>query len=155
MRFCANRAAKLPKMNPADRGPQVLGIVETCINVSDTDRGRRFYQSLFDFEMMHGDERCCAFRVGNDVLLLFKQGASENPVRIAGGIIPPHATHGAAHFAFSIAADSLDHWRALLTGRGIKIESEVRWERGGHSLYFRDPDNNLVELVTPGTWPNY
>jgi catechol 2,3-dioxygenase-like lactoylglutathione lyase family enzyme len=23
------------------------------------------------------------------------------------------------------------------------------------SVYFRDPDGNLLELATPGTWPNY
>ena len=27
--------------------------------------------------------------------------------------------------------------------------------RGAVSLYFRDPDGNLGELVTPGLWANY
>jgi catechol 2,3-dioxygenase-like lactoylglutathione lyase family enzyme len=38
---------------------------------------------------------------------------------------------------------------------GVAIESETHWERGGRSVYFRDPDQHLIELVTPGIWPNY
>jgi hypothetical protein len=35
------------------------------------------------------------------------------------------------------------------------MESRVKWEAGGESIYFRDPDEHLVELATPGIWPNY
>jgi catechol 2,3-dioxygenase-like lactoylglutathione lyase family enzyme len=37
----------------------------------------------------------------------------------------------------------------------VNIESRVKWPRGGESIYFRDPDDHLVELVTPGTWAIY
>ena len=133
----------------------VRGIVETCINVSNVGRSRRFYESLFGFEVMEYAERFCAFRVGSDVLLLFTEGASSSPIAVSGGVIPPHNTVGAGHFAFAVSRDELETWRVLLQERGIEIESEVRWERGGSSIYFRDPDGNLVELVTPGTWLNY
>jgi hypothetical protein len=39
-----------------------------------------------------------------------------------------------------------------LTAKGIVIEKEVSWPRGGRSLYFREPAGNVVELVTPGVW---
>ncbi|MEP7038442.1 MAG: glyoxalase, partial [Acidobacteriota bacterium] len=35
------------------------------------------------------------------------------------------------------------------------IESKVKWERGGTSIYFRDPDKHLLELATPGLWTIY
>jgi catechol 2,3-dioxygenase-like lactoylglutathione lyase family enzyme len=79
--------------------PQVQGILETCINVSDMSRAREFYQSIFGFEVMTSDERFCAFRVGQDVLLLFTEGESKQPVQLEGGIIPPHEILGAGHFA--------------------------------------------------------
>ena len=137
--------------------PAIRGIVETCINVSDKTRARRFYEFLFGFEAMAQDEaeRFCAYPLGSDVLLLFAEGSSSNPVAVSGGVIPPHATVGAGHFAFAVSREELETWRVVLPERGVAIESEVHWERGGSSLYFRDPDGNLVELVSPGTWLNY
>ena len=135
--------------------PQVQGILETCINVSDMSRARKFYQSVFGFEVMTSDERFCAFQVGHDVLLLFTIGESKKPVQLQGGVIPPHETVGAGHFAFAISPNMLEDWRAFLAEKEVAIESEVCWERGGTSLYFRDPDNNLLELATPGIWPNF
>jgi catechol 2,3-dioxygenase-like lactoylglutathione lyase family enzyme len=134
---------------------QVDGIVETCINVAEINRAREFYQLLFNFEAMVSDERFCALRAGPDVLLLFTQGGSSDPVVIRGGVIPPHETRGPGHLAFAISADAVETWRTRLREYGIEIESEVQWERGGVSLYFRDPDANLLELATPGVWPNY
>jgi catechol 2,3-dioxygenase-like lactoylglutathione lyase family enzyme len=133
----------------------VRGIVETCINVADMNRARRFYESLFGFEAMVDSERFCAFRVGADVLLLFTEGASNDPVSVAHGIIPPHNTVGAGHLAFAVSNDELEIWRGVLGERGITVESEVLWELGGRSIYFRDPDHNLVELASPGVWANY
>jgi len=133
----------------------IHGIVETCINVADMARARGFYESLFGFEAMVHDDRFCAFRVGAQVLLVFMEGASDRPAPVAGGVIPPHDTIGAGHFAFAVSKDELNAWRELLAERGIGVESEVQWERGGHSIYFRDPDNNLLELASPGVWANY
>ena len=133
----------------------VHGIVETCMNVSAMAPARTFYESVFNLEAMIGDDRFCAFRVGKDVLLLFVRGGSDQPVSLPGGTIPPHDTIGAGHFAFAISHEALPEWRMRLQQLDIPIESEVRWERGGTSIYFRDPDNNLLELATPGIWANF
>ena len=135
--------------------PQVHGIVETCINVADIRRARAFYESVVGLEAMLADDRFCAFRVGSDVLLLFVHSGSDRPVLLPGGTIPPHQTGGAGHFAFAVAPETLPDWRIRLHEHGIATESEVQWERGGVSIYFRDPDNNLLELATPGVWVNY
>jgi catechol 2,3-dioxygenase-like lactoylglutathione lyase family enzyme len=59
------------------------------------------------------------------------------------------------HVAFAVDLAELESWESALTERGVAVESRVRWERGGRSLYVRDPDGHSVELVTPGTWANY
>jgi catechol 2,3-dioxygenase-like lactoylglutathione lyase family enzyme len=68
------------------------------------------------------------------------------------GELPAHGTTGAGHFALGIRPETLDDWRRHLATKGIAIEKEVTWPRGGRSLYFRDPAGNAVELVTPGVW---
>ncbi len=136
--------------------PDVSGLLESSLYVADIDRSRRFYQSLFGFAQLEGDARFCALDVvGRQVLLLFRHGGSLKAVSISGGVIPPHDGHGQIHLAFSIAADQWDAWLMKLNSEGIAIESEVAWPRGGRSVYFRDPDGHLLELITPGCWTIY
>lgn len=136
--------------------PRVTGMLETCIHVEDVARSAHFYESLFGFPRLGADERFCAFDVGGrDVLILFRRGGTMEPVKLPGGVIPPHDGSGHLHFAFAIPAEDLPAWEKRLGEAGIKIESRVKWARGGESLYFRDLDDHLVELATPGIWPNY
>ena len=67
----------------------------------------------------------------------------------------PHDGDGNLHVAFAIPASELEGWRGVLKEKKILIEEETHWERGGRSLYFRNPDHHLVELVTPGCWAIY
>jgi hypothetical protein len=59
------------------------------------------------------------------------------------------------HIEFAISESEKALWKQRLAERSIVIEGEVVWKKGGYSLYFRDPDDHLVELVTPGLWSNY
>jgi catechol 2,3-dioxygenase-like lactoylglutathione lyase family enzyme len=136
--------------------PQVTGILETSLYVADVERAKSFYQSLFGFECLLTDERLCALAVdGKQVLLLFRKRGSVNSVEIPGGTIPGHDGSGEMHVAFSIALSQFEEWRKRLQEQNVAIESTVRWPRGGQSLYFRDLDNHLIELATPGVWSIY
>jgi catechol-2,3-dioxygenase len=136
--------------------PHITGILETSLYVSDLHRAAQFYQQIFGFSQMFADDRLCALAVdGKQVLLLFLRGASIEPMPLAGGILPPHDGHGSLHLAFACTAEELPRWEAHLSAHEVHIESRIHWERGGTSLYFRDPDENLVELATPGIWPIY
>jgi catechol 2,3-dioxygenase-like lactoylglutathione lyase family enzyme len=88
------------------------------------------------------------FRVGDSsVFLVFRADAIRT-----GDHLPPHGATGLGHFALGLDAEELEGWRQLLQVRGVALEKEVTWPRGGKSLYFRDPAGNLVELVTPQIW---
>jgi catechol 2,3-dioxygenase-like lactoylglutathione lyase family enzyme len=130
--------------------PKLNGVLETALYVEDPVRSAKFYQSLMGFDLILSIERLCAMSVeGKQVLLLFKKGAS------ADLPVSAHDGNGQSHLAFAIAATELDAWEEWLNREGIPIEEKKTWDRGGVSLYFRDPDGHLLELVTPGVWSIY
>ncbi|MDQ4120311.1 MAG: VOC family protein [Acidobacteriota bacterium] len=136
--------------------PKLDAVLETALYVADLKRSVSFYQTVFELETLFADDRLCALNVSNkQVLLLFLKGASDQPTNTSGGVIPSHYGNGQLHVAFSIQANELNKWENWLSENGISIESRVRWARGGSSLYFRDPDGHLLELVTPGLWAIY
>ena len=137
--------------------PSLTGVIETSLYVDDLDRASCFYEELFGLSrIIEGDARIRAYSVGGrSVLLLFKRGASNCITQLPFGTMGPHDGSGPLHLAFAIPAAELADWESRLAEKKITIESTVRWPRGGTSLYFRDPDNHLVELATPGLWSIY
>ena len=134
--------------------PKVISVLETGLYVENVERAAKFYEDVFGFERMVSDNRFCAFAVApGSVLLLFKRGGTTKPTTLPGGVLPPHDGSGQTHFAFSIEPSELEPWVNALKEKNVEIESRVTWPRGGQSLYFRDPDQNLLELATPGVWP--
>jgi catechol 2,3-dioxygenase-like lactoylglutathione lyase family enzyme len=127
-----------------DPAPKIGAVLETAIYVDDLSRAGRFYEETWAFDCGPGS-----------VLLAFLRGATAETLHLPGGEIPPHEGMGRLHFALAIAAADLGAWEARLAGLGVAIEARMNWPRGGKSLYFRDPDHNLVELATPGLWANY
>ena len=135
--------------------PRVSGILETSLYVEDLGRSRDFYERVFGFTSFFQDDRMCAMEVpGEQVLLLFRHGMTDQPAPMPSGLIPPHHGRGALHLAFAIPLGELAAWEAHLSRLDIGIESRLVWPKGATSLYFRDPDGHSLEVATPGLWPN-
>jgi catechol 2,3-dioxygenase-like lactoylglutathione lyase family enzyme len=136
--------------------PKLSGVIETALYVDDLERARAFYEKVLGLAALTSDQRFVAFDVGGrSVLLLFRRGSTLEPVHLPGGTIPPHDGSGPLHMAFAIEAGELPGWERRLGEHNVVIEGRTDWPRGGHSVYFRDPDNHLLELVTPGVWAIY
>ena len=136
--------------------PKLSGVIETALYVDDLDRARAFYEDVLGLAALTSDLRFLAFDVGGrSVLLLFHRGATLETVHLPGGTIPPQDGSGPIHVAFAIAADELPAWEKRLGEHNVAIEGRTDWPRGGKSVYFRDPDQHLLELVTPGVWAIY
>lgn len=128
-------------------------ILETALSVADLARSRDFYSRLFEYSVINADDRFCAFRVGGrQVFLLFLKGSDPDGTRLPFGFIPAHGASGRSHVAFSISKDEIPVWLSRLSDQGIAVESQFTWPLGGTSIYFRDPDDHLLELITPGVW---
>ena len=128
---------------------KVNGILESSLYVNDIERSTKFYRDLFGFNVVATGDRLVALEAGkSQLLLLFKKGASAQ--------LPKGATDGDGelHLAFSISSEEFSDWKEMLIHRNIVIEEEKMWDYGGKSIYFRDPDRHLIELATPGVWPN-
>lgn len=128
---------------------EIQGIVETGIYAEDLEQAEAFYRDVLGLRLI-GKEvgRHVFFQVGaRGVLLVFDPRAT-----LRGDVLPAHGASGPGHLAFGVPAGSLGSWRERLARGGVAIEKELDWPRGGHSVYFRDPAGNSVELVTPGLW---
>jgi catechol 2,3-dioxygenase-like lactoylglutathione lyase family enzyme len=136
--------------------PKLSRVLETALYVADLDRAAAFYSDVMGLPCIHADHRMRAYDVGgNGVLLLFPQGGSLQPIETPGGSIPPHDGAGPMHVAFSIGRDELEAWQDHLQRAGVDLEGRTEWPRGGVSVYFRDPDDHLLEIATPGLWQRY
>ncbi|MGQ0636535.1 MAG: VOC family protein [Planctomycetaceae bacterium] len=126
------------------------GVIETSLYVDDLNRSAEYYARVFGFQEIFANERLRALGVeGRQVLLLFKKKASAHLT------VSAHDGSGQTHLAFAIGAGELEAWQRRLVELGIAVEERKMWERGGTSLYFRDPDGHLLELATPGVWSIY
>jgi catechol 2,3-dioxygenase-like lactoylglutathione lyase family enzyme len=124
-------------------------VVETGVYAEDLESAERFYHDVLGL-VVAGKEagRHVFFHVGDhSVLLVFRPDAT-----LVGDHLPSHGTRGPGHFALGIRSEDLNAWRSRLDSHQVIIEHEESWPRGGHSLYFRDPAGNSVELITPGVW---
>ncbi len=124
-------------------------IVETAIYVQDLERSEAFYKDTLGLEFESRQPRRHVFlKAGKSMLLIFNPEAT-----LAEASLPAHGTSGVTHLAFEIDPDDYAKWKKTLTQHKVPLEKEVTWPTGARSIYFRDPNNHSVELITKGNWP--
>jgi catechol 2,3-dioxygenase-like lactoylglutathione lyase family enzyme len=135
-------------------GPSTSRIIETALYVADVDKAAAWYRDIFNFPIIFQQEkRLRVLQVGHEqVLLLFREGGSLTPTALPGGVIPAHDGSGPAHIAFAMRMADAEEWVKHLKARGVDIESRVDWGKDDLSLYFRDLDNHVLELISGDYW---
>jgi catechol 2,3-dioxygenase-like lactoylglutathione lyase family enzyme len=129
--------------------PLISHLTEAALYVADLDQTEAFYTGILGLKKIgRTDGRGVLFQAGPAQMLLCFL-AKET---LKGDHLPAHGAEGAGHIALGIAASDFNAWKEHLRKNGIAIEHEHHWERGGRSLYFRDPAGNAIELATPGIW---
>ena len=127
---------------------RVREILETSLYAEDLDAAERFYAGVLGMEVIvRVPGRHVFFRCGARVFLVFDAART-----LEAGALPPHGARGPGHVAFAVAEAELPAWAAHLRAHGVEVETDFAWPKGGHSLYFRDPAGNSIELATPRIW---
>ncbi len=139
--------------------PELSGLVETALFVEDLPQASAFYEQVLGLHKVKASDTGCVLRVADQryLILVARETARTQNKTPSGDLLPPcalpqHDGRGPGHIAFGIPSAALDSWRARLDHHRVEILSEVVWERGARSLYFRDPDGHMIELATPGIW---
>lgn len=129
---------------------QILNLAEAALYVSDLDRAAQFYRQVLGLPQTARFEDSCFLQTGRDsTLILFdlqKLSSRES-------VIPAHGAHGRGHVALAVPGEQMAAWRERLQQAGVEIEHEQDWPQGTHSLYFRDPDGNSLELIEARHYP--
>ncbi|HVW96539.1 MAG TPA: VOC family protein [Mucilaginibacter sp.] len=120
---------------------KVEHINNLVLTVRDIDETCNFYKDILGMEVEEFSARKKALRFGNQKLNLHQKARGFS---MDADALPA----GAIDICF-IVADSVEQVKAELEKKNVPIEGIVERRSGGvktTSIYFRDPDRNLVEV---------
>lgn len=106
----------------------------------DLETTRRFYADVLSRSPQRDWTDWVEFRVGATVLTLRERGRSVD------GPSPPTGSVS-VQLAFRVPPPDVDRCHEALRGHGVEIVEEPRTQEYGHrTLFFRDPEGNLLEI---------
>jgi catechol 2,3-dioxygenase-like lactoylglutathione lyase family enzyme len=113
----------------------------TILFARDLPAMRKFYSDVMQFDVYHEiADNWIEFRIGSTILALAKPGLIV-PDR------PPPVGTASVQLAFRVRREEVDAVEAALRADGVTIVSPATDQRWGHrTLFFRDPDGNLLEI---------
>lgn len=119
----------------------IRAIDYTVILVRDMAAMRRFYEDVLRFPMTRElAASWIEYRIGGNTLALARPG------RLAKDA-PMPAGSASLQLAFRVAADDVDRCAEELLRHGVELVEPPTDQPFGHrTLFFRDPDGNLVEV---------
>jgi catechol 2,3-dioxygenase-like lactoylglutathione lyase family enzyme len=129
-------------------------ILEAALYVDDLEAAEAFYGGVLGLERIAKVEnRHVFFRCGDGVVLLFNAAETVRPPAPDARLpVPPHGATGQGHLCFRGTEDEIAGWKKHLKEKGVAIEADFQWPKGGRSIYFRDPAGNSLEFANPAIW---
>jgi catechol 2,3-dioxygenase-like lactoylglutathione lyase family enzyme len=119
----------------------IRAIDYTVIFVRDMAAMRRFYEDILGFSLLRElSPRWIEYRVGGNTLALAE------PSRTAADAPTPDGS-ASLQLAFKVSKSEVDCCADELVQHGVNLLSPPTDEVFGHrTLFFRDPDGNLLEV---------
>ena len=130
---------------PPSAGTGPIQLDHSVIAVSDWERSTAFYRDVLGAEVVELDRSRVAFRLGEQQLNVHGPGSTPEP-RARVPVAP-----GNADLCF-VWPGTPDEARKHLEAKGVEVElgpvERTGARGGGTSVYFRDPDGALLELIS-------
>jgi catechol 2,3-dioxygenase-like lactoylglutathione lyase family enzyme len=119
----------------------IRGIDYTVILARQMNATREFYGTMLGFPLHRElSPQWVEFRVGSNLLALAEHGARFNDPSLPMGA-------PSLQLAFRVAPGEVASCAAVLAERGVHIVSGPTDRAFGHrTLFFRDPDGNVLEI---------
>jgi catechol 2,3-dioxygenase-like lactoylglutathione lyase family enzyme len=119
----------------------IRAIDYTVIFVRDMAAMRRFYENILGFPLLRElSPGWIEYRIGNNTLALAK------PSRTAKDAPTPEGS-ASLQLAFKVSVAEVDQCADELVRQGVNLLSPPTDQTFGHrTLFFRDPDGNLLEV---------
>lgn len=132
-------------------GNKIKGLGEVIILVNDIATVKQFYEKVIGLEIIAEDEHFVFFKIaegfGGHTQIL---GLFDNSIPLAFGQVrekPQMKSSSLHHLALEINKDDYDVILNTLTKNKVEVETRVfNWVQW-RSIYLKDPEMNIVELV--------
>jgi len=113
----------------------------TVVIVRDMAAMRGFYEDVLRFQVARElSENWVEYQIGSTILALSNPGFSADDQQLSKG-------NATLQLAFKVPVKSVDACTVELLGKDIAIVSPPTDRDFGHrTLFFRDPDGNLIEI---------
>ena len=121
-------------------------LINTCLITNDVNRLAAFYAQVLQMQPHKADETYVDFRTSTGVLALFSAEAQEK--YIPGSAMPGQNLSAILEFRVSDVDQEYARLQDIVK-QWVKAPTTQPW--GTRSIYFRDPDGNLVDFFAPVT----
>jgi catechol 2,3-dioxygenase-like lactoylglutathione lyase family enzyme len=136
-------------MNKSDR--RVKGLGEASIRVRDLDAMHKFYVEVVGLEVLRRDENFVFFKVakgygGHTQNLALFDATNRTVLETKSEQLSPAETT-LHHIALNISLEDFESEKKRLESLGLKVNATEHEWLHVRSLYFPDPEGNLLEFV--------
>ena len=129
---------------PVDDTVPVARLVNTCLITANVDRLVQFYEPILGLKPHRSGKDYAEFHTGAGVLAVYSAAAQEK--YISGSV--EAAKNRSVILEFQVSDVDKEYRRLQsLVKTWVKPPTTQPW--GTRSIYFRDPDGNLVDFYTP------
>jgi catechol-2,3-dioxygenase len=130
---------------------RIKGLGEVSLRVQDLDRMQEFYEEVVGLQVLRREENYVFFEIAEGYgghsqnLALFDAGERAFLKNKSSQLKPENST--LHHIAFNVDLEDFEAERERLEDTGLKVQVVDHSWIQVRSLYFSDPEGNLLELV--------